>query len=242
MRKLGLSLVVASSVAFAGGVIDPKPVIPVVPPVEVEKSDIVISANMTMASKYIWRGVDQNNKGVAIQGGIDLEYKGFYLGTWASNVDYGVGSTDNIELDVYGGYRGEISGIGFDIGYIAYFLPNTYVDLDSTAKEAYLGLSKDIGDFNIGTTLSYDFDAINEDGDDGSYNIQFDASVKTIYDITLSSNFGISDRVSTDDYYFLVGANKTVGKFDLGIAYTGYYSDALDDTTSHVVATISTSF
>jgi len=242
MRKLGLSLVVASSIAFAGGVIDLDPIPTPLPPVEV-KSDLVISANMTMVSKYIWRGQDQNSKGPAIQGGIDLEYRGFYLGTWASNGDFDTATErSSIEVDIYGGYRGEVAGIGFDIGAIAYLYPSVTSEWDDVSKEIYLGLSKEIGNFSIGGTYSYDFDAVNMDGDDGVYNVQLDASVKTIYDITVNGNFGISDAVSTDDYYFLVGASKTVGKFDLGIAYTGYYNDALDDTTSHIVASVSTSF
>ena len=236
MKKLGLSLVVASSIAFAGGVIDP--VVPA-PPLEI-KSDLTISANMTMASKYIWRGQDQNNKGVAIQGGIDLEYRGFYLGTWASNVDYGVGSTDNIELDVYGGYRGEVAGIGFDIGYIAYFLPNTYVDMDNTLTEIYLGVSKEIGNFNIGATYSYAMMSANPALDE-TYNLQFDASVKTIYDITLAGSYGMID--GTDDYYYSVSVSKTVGKFDIAVAYTGVeWDNPLTTDQDHIVASISTSF
>jgi len=239
MKKSGLSLVVASSIAFAGGVIDPDPVVPTIPPVEV-KSDLTISANMTMASKYIWRGQDQNNKGVAIQGGIDLEYRGFYLGTWASNVDYGVGSTDNIELDVYGGYRGEVAGIGFDIGYIAYFLPNTYVDMDNTLTEIYLGVSKEIGNFNIGATYSYAMMSANPALDE-TYNLQFDASVKTIYDITLAGSYGMID--GTDDYYYSVSVSKTVGKFDIAVAYTGVeWDNPLTTDQDHIVASISTSF
>ncbi|MBN2823710.1 MAG: hypothetical protein JXQ76_00175, partial [Campylobacterales bacterium] len=122
MKKLTMSLAsiaALSTLSFAGGdIVEP----PVQTPPPAEKSCLEISANMTLASKYVWRGMEQIiNHGPAVQGGIDVSYCGFYAGTWASNVDFG--GADNIELDVYAGYSGEVAGIGFDIGMIAYFFP-----------------------------------------------------------------------------------------------------------------------
>jgi len=246
MKKLTLSIasiVALSSLSFAGGEVVEPPVV-VVPPVVEETSDLTISANMAMVSKYIWRGMDQNRGNMAIQGGIDVEYKGFYVGAWASNGDFDTATENSsIELDLYAGYRFEVATIGFDIGAIAYLYPGVTDDWDETSKEAYVGVSKEFGNFGLGATFSYDFDAVNEDGDEGTYNVQFDASVKTIAEITVAGSFGMNNAAgATDDYYFSVGASKTVGKFDIGVAYHGYYNDALDDTTDHIVASISTSF
>ncbi|SHO80392.1 Conserved hypothetical protein 2001 [hydrothermal vent metagenome] len=240
MRKLGLSLVVATSIAFAGGIVEEEPKVVYTPP-PVEKSDIEISANMTLASKYIWRGQDQNNKGIAIQGGIDLSYKGFYIGTWASNVDFDTATkTSSIEIDIYGGYKGEVAGIGFDIGAIAYFFPNTYVDMDNTMTEIYLGVSKEIGNFSVGATYSYAMMSANPAIDE-TYNLQFDASVKTVGDITLAGSYGMID--GADDYYYAISASKTVGKFDLALTYTGVeWDNPLATDEDHIVASISTSF
>ncbi len=48
-----------------------------------------ISANIGAVSNYIWRGVSQTQDGPAVQGGLDYAHSsGFYLGTWASNVDW----------------------------------------------------------------------------------------------------------------------------------------------------------
>jgi hypothetical protein len=47
------------------------------------------SANIGAVSNYMWRGVSQTQDGPAIQGGLDYAHaSGFYLGTWASNVDW----------------------------------------------------------------------------------------------------------------------------------------------------------
>ena len=40
-------------------------------------------------SNYIWRGMTQTKDKSSVNGGADLKYNGLYVGTWASNVDFG---------------------------------------------------------------------------------------------------------------------------------------------------------
>jgi uncharacterized protein (TIGR02001 family) len=64
-----------------------------------------ISANVTLASDYVLRGLSQTGHQPALQGGFDWEHPlGFFLGTWGSNVHYS-DSPATIELDWYGGYN-----------------------------------------------------------------------------------------------------------------------------------------
>ncbi len=68
------------------------------------------SANVSVTNNYIWRGLTQSENEAAVQGGIDYASdSGFYIGTWASNVNYGGGDTFSYEHDIYAGY-------GFDAG------------------------------------------------------------------------------------------------------------------------------
>jgi len=95
-----------------------------------EESPHKLSANVTLASDYIFRGISQSSGDPAIQGGFDYSHaSGFYAGTWASNVgwirdfqDYDSGS---MEIDFYGGYRGGIgeTGLTYDVGGIYYMYP-----------------------------------------------------------------------------------------------------------------------
>jgi uncharacterized protein (TIGR02001 family) len=95
-----------------------------------EESPHSLSANVTLTSNYIFRGISQTGGDPAIQGGLDYSHaSGFYLGTWASNVgwlqdfqDYDRGS---MEIDFYGGFRGPIgsTGLTFDVGGIYYMYP-----------------------------------------------------------------------------------------------------------------------
>ena len=61
-----------------------------------------VSANVSFASDYIWRGMTQSD-GPAVQGGFDYASDGgFYAGLWGSNVNFNDGAGS--ELDYYAGY------------------------------------------------------------------------------------------------------------------------------------------
>lgn len=80
-----------------------------------------VSANLALTSNYKFRGIDQTNNDPAIQGGFDYELDGFYIGNWNSSV----GFTDaGIEMDFYGGYKGETGSISYDIGALHYAYPS----------------------------------------------------------------------------------------------------------------------
>jgi uncharacterized protein (TIGR02001 family) len=94
-----------------------------------EDSPHSLSANVSMTSNYVFRGISQTGGDAAIQGGLDYSHSsGFYLGTWGSNVGWiedfqGYGS-GNMEVDVYGGYRGGFGDdISYDLGAIQYMYP-----------------------------------------------------------------------------------------------------------------------
>lgn len=91
--------------------------------------DYTLSYNVGVTSDYRFRGIAQTSTNPALQAGIDFAHKsGFYLGAWGSNVswikDY-VGAADgSLEVDLYGGYKGEISkDLTFDVGLIGYIYP-----------------------------------------------------------------------------------------------------------------------
>jgi uncharacterized protein (TIGR02001 family) len=88
-----------------------------------------VSYNAGLVTDYRFRGISQTSKGAAVQGGADVAFKnGAYLGAWASNVkwvrSFNGASKGQLELDVYGGYKGEIAkDVAYDVGAIAYVYP-----------------------------------------------------------------------------------------------------------------------
>ncbi|MFT5758675.1 MAG: hypothetical protein ACI9LM_003423 [Alteromonadaceae bacterium] len=99
-----------------------------------------LSANVGMTSNYLWRGLEQTNGAAAISGGIDYAAdSGFYIGTWASNADWADGMT--YELDVYGGFGGNISEtVSYDIGFIYFAYPDETTG-NADFSEIYANLS-----------------------------------------------------------------------------------------------------
>jgi uncharacterized protein (TIGR02001 family) len=115
-----------------------------------EESPHKLSANVGMYSDYVFRGISQTGGDPAIQGGLDYTHSsGFYLGTWGSNVgwieDYQGYNSGNVEIDVYGGFRGGIgkTGLTFDVGAIQYMYPGDkpagVPDADTTEIYGALG-------------------------------------------------------------------------------------------------------
>ncbi len=232
LTKLSLVAALAVSTAFAGGDIAPVEPTIVETPMAVE-SALEISANMAITSNYVWRGMTQSANSPAIQGGIDLGYKGFYLGTWGSNVEFGP-SANNLEADFYGGYAGEIAGFGYDLGYIYYAYPN-----ESDAynfDEAYVGLSYDWTSFGVSGKYSFGLDSNIETSDYW----EVGASAKLPWEMTLAASYGDWDEDIGSNY--LVSLAKTFGKFEVSVAYAEFDSDSGMADEDHIIGTISTSF
>jgi len=94
-----------------------------------------ITANVTVASSYVYRGLTQTNNKPAIQGGFDYAHEsGLYIGNWNSNISWisdGYGqspsTTAPIEMDFYAGIKKELIGEGFvsDFGVLQYYYPTS---------------------------------------------------------------------------------------------------------------------
>jgi uncharacterized protein (TIGR02001 family) len=80
------------------------------------------TVNFGAASSYQFRGVNQNvQDDTQVFAGADIGYGSFYIGTWASNVDFGTKA--NLEVDIYGGYKPKVGPVQLDFGVIAYLYP-----------------------------------------------------------------------------------------------------------------------
>jgi uncharacterized protein (TIGR02001 family) len=107
-------------------------------------SDFTASYNVGLFSQYIFRGLTQTNNKPALQGGFDVSHKsGLYIGGWSSNVSWlrdnqgypasdgtslsGVYSSGgSLEIDLYGGFKTDINGVGIDLGALQYYYPGAH--------------------------------------------------------------------------------------------------------------------
>jgi len=113
-----------------------------------------LTANIGATSNYLWRGVTQTSDGAAISGGVDWAHEsGAYVGTWVSNIDWGIGN--GAEVDFYGGFANEVGDFGYDAGLIYYYYPDSDYN-DSDFSELYLNGSWKFLSAGLAYTLSGD--------------------------------------------------------------------------------------
>lgn len=80
------------------------------------------SGSVGITSNYMSRGVTQSDNRPALQFGFEGEASGFYAGIWGSTVRL---APDDIEVDLYAGYRFSVGAASFDVGYARYFYDST---------------------------------------------------------------------------------------------------------------------
>ncbi len=112
--------------------------------------------NAGVVSDYVFRGLSQTDGRVAVQGGIDADLGGLYMGAWASNVDFGDGS--DAEVDLYGGYRTQAAGYDLDFGVAGYGYVSAPDEADYNYVEFMAQISRPIGAAVLGAAAYYSFD------------------------------------------------------------------------------------
>jgi uncharacterized protein (TIGR02001 family) len=114
---------------------------------KVPEPDYTLSYNVGAVSDYRFRGMAQTSFNPALQAGVDFAHKsGFYLGTWGSNVswlkDYAGATQGALEIDLYGGFKGEISkDFTYDLGLITYQYPGNNAATNADTTELYGALT-----------------------------------------------------------------------------------------------------
>ncbi len=215
---------------------------------------ITVSANVALTSEYRFRGVDLSGGEIAIQGGVDVGHEsGFYVGTWASSLDedtVGYGST---ELDIYGGWSGQLTeGVSADIGVIQYIYPDAGPgDFDYTEFYASAGFTLGPAEATLGVAYAPDQDSL---GDQDNFYIYTDVGIG-IPDtpITVTGHLGYTDGflTFTNDskaFDWSVGAEVAIPDtpLSLGVAYVGAEGDipagAYDFVDDALVVTLGASF
>ena len=203
-----------------------------------------ITGNVALASDYRFRGISQLEGGFspAIQGGFDWKPEiGFYLGTWASNVNFTYFGIQNasIETDLYGGYSHAINDkVSFDVGFYYYGYPHATVRNPLAGCEGncpniqinyyeYYGSVSSLG-FKVGVNYSPDY--FGETGDFFYPYIEY--STKIADKVTLAAHYGYNkfDQkrfLGNRDYYSDWKASAAID--GLGVTWTlAYVATNLD--------------
>lgn len=189
------------------------------------------SGSLALTSDYLFRGITQTNEEPALQGGLEYAHEtGFYAGTWGSSIswlsDADPRVSSQVEIDGYLGWRGSFgdSGLGFDVGALAYWYPGDYPagfdDPDTT--ELYFGLGYGI------FTAKYSYavtDLFGLPGSDGSGALDVAANWEFVPSWTLAAAVGkqwVANHDGIDYAYWKLGVGKA---FDNGFSLAAAWND-----------------
>ena len=187
-----------------------------------------ITSNVALTSDYKFRGISQSDESPAIQGGLDYAHdSGFYVGTWASSVDFdtnGAGYDGSLELDVYAGFGNTIgdSDFGYDVGVMYYAYPG-----DDGAEGDYFEVYGGLSWKDLSLSVAYSDDYYAETGKfyyvAGDYFFSFAEN----WTLDLHAGYNSFDEEGflsdgADQYWdYSVGVGVSLAGLDLSLAYVG---------------------
>ncbi|KZN50392.1 TorF family putative porin [Pseudoalteromonas luteoviolacea] len=200
----------------------------------ISASEHSVSANAAASSNYFWRGITQSDDGAAVSGGIDYSHdSGFYIGTWASNVDFGDTSSTSYELDFYLGFSGEVKALSYDVGYIHYAYPDAAGDIDFGEVYGALGWR------NVSLKVSYMTHAQSDSStEEDMLYVELSAAFPVFTDAELGLHIGnssgdtVMEWTGEDDSYMDYGVSLSKDAYTFGLIKTDL--DADDDLKVYV--------
>jgi uncharacterized protein (TIGR02001 family) len=152
--SLKLSLV---AVAAAGTVITALPTVALAD----------VAYNVGGFTDYRYRGISQTRLKPAVQAGVDWTDGPFYLGAWASNIQWIKDAAGNgkVEIDIYGGYKGEIAkDFTYDVGFLTYQYPSNKLPTKAETFEIYGAVTYGPATVKLSRSLSNLFGTANSKG------------------------------------------------------------------------------
>jgi uncharacterized protein (TIGR02001 family) len=189
-----------------------------------------VTANGSVTNNYLWRGLTQSNNEAAVQGGLDYASEsGFYIGTWASNVQYASDDGYSYEHDVYFGWSGG-EDITFDVGYL-------YYNYDDSQKFDFGEIYGSIGVGGFSGTL---YILANTEADEPSPSLDYGFGqayyLSLDYGFELENGLGISLHVGQHDGDFVdafngIAVNGDASYVDYGVTFSvDAFSFTISDT------------
>jgi len=186
-----------------------------------------LTAAIDVQSDYKFRGISQNDRSPSPQGTLNLTGPdGFYVGTWASTVDFDPTKSSNpyLELDLYGGKHTDLWGVDWNLEPYAYLYPsaNTFGGPSPNYFELINQFTKAFGPVTAQVTWAWSPDFSFRTGP--THYIAGNLSYPINDWLSISGNVGhqIITRASQYDYtYGDIGLTATWKMFSLDVRYSG---------------------
>jgi uncharacterized protein (TIGR02001 family) len=153
-----------------------------------------LTGTLAATSEYMFRGIETSD-GAAVQGSVLYSHAtGLYAGVWGSNIDETLGSS---EVDVYGGWTGDVGGVTLDVGALQYLFPETNED-SAISNTDYLELYAGIALAGFSTKVFVTEDFFNTDEE--AYYLTASYGYPVTDDVTLTAQAGYNGGDGVDAF------------------------------------------
>ncbi len=208
---------------------------------------VTVSGNVALVSDYRFRGVSASGGDLAVQGGIDLnDDSGFYAGAWASSIDGG-DALGEVELDVYGGWSGNVTeALVLDAGLLYYVYPTEDIGANVNYWEPYASISTSLGPAEATIGVAYAWEQASLGGSDNLYVYTDLGAGLPGTPVTLSAHLGFTDGalapailaggIDDSGFDYSLGASVTLfGGLEVAVAYVGVDGPVIDGLTDDTI-------
>lgn len=195
------------------------------------------SGNVALTSDYVYRGITQTDGAPMVSGGFDWASDDFYVGVWASGVDFGDGTST--EIDYYAGWTPTVGAFGLDLGVIYYSYPDAPDTPEQAFVELYAGASTTVGVVDLGASIAFSPEFYGETGEALYYAASAGVPVGENFglDVSVGYSDGSEDDGFTDYTDYSIGL--TTSLTDIVDIDLRYIDTDLDGGDEAIVLTLS---
>lgn len=209
-----------------------------------------LSVTITGASDYSFNGVSQTQNDPALQGSLDYSFddSGMYVGTWASNVDFGDGT--DVEWDAYFGKYAQLNeAVSLDYGIAYYSYHGQSNSSDGNYPEIYtkFAYASELGQTELNFWYSWDYF-----GTGAGHVISMIAhTIELAPNHALRASFDISNSLDGDKYawdtdgksysHYRLAYQTSLAGFDIEVAGENTSLD-IDTADERIVFSIARTF
>lgn len=182
-----------------------------------EETESPITWELTGVSDYVFRGASQTEENPTGQAGVTYTHdSGFYVGTWASGVDFGTRKPD-FEVDAFVGYNFDITDtVNFDVAL------NRYMYLDAGAQNYNELITTTTFAETYSATVAYSNDVWNSDTDGWYFGVGGEWALPRDFALNAGVGYSTFEKDVAENYVdWTVGVSREIGVATVGLAYVG---------------------
>lgn len=204
---------------------------------------ISLSGYVAFTTDYVFRGISVSNESPAIQGSLTASSdSGFFAGLWGSNVDFGMGGDESVEIDYSVGFSNSVDKLNYTVGAYYYTFPGVASGLDYDYLELGLNMSYGAGLITPTASLYYSPDFFLGTGT--AWYLSGGLSLAPTDILTFYGNVGIQtvEEYDEDIFDWNLGVSAKLNVMTFDVKYTDTDIENTDGAEERIVFSVTAGF